>query len=145
MKRSLGLGITLIVLISGITLSPVPANAVFGLSKCEKVKAQVLAYEKTEKGFEAQYEPVNGKWSWFFSSAHSNDYWVLQKKIVDFEVNMFAYVRSNAQCFTTKQRAYANSVYYVWKHLQTYLRAQPDWINGFSFVPIVWDSIYSER
>ena len=90
------------------------------------------------------YAPVNGKWSWFFSSAHLNDYWVLQKKIIDFEVAIFAYDRVNLTCFTVKQQAYVKVVSKQWNELQRFVKGQPDWIAGFSFVPIVWDSIYDK-
>jgi hypothetical protein len=35
-------------------------------------------------------------------------------------------------------------VFKEWKDLQTFLKVQPDWIAGFNFVPIVWDSIYDK-
>lgn len=144
MKRLSIFGLTLTFLLSTLALSPFPAQAASVSANCKDVKAQVLAYEAKEKDFAAQYAPVNGMWSWFFSSAHRNDYWMLQKKIVDFEVSMFTYNLNHLPCFTVKQQAYAKVVYKEWKDLQDFLSGQPDWITGFSFTPIVWDSIYDK-
>ena len=144
MKRLYVVGLTLSFLIAGSAILPLSAQAASVSVDCAKVKTQVLAYEAAEKDFATQYAPVNGKWSWFFSSAHLNDYWLLQKKIVDFEVTLFTYDLNNMSCFTTKQQEYAKFVYKEWTDLQGFLKAQPDWINGFSFTPIVWDSIYDK-
>ncbi len=144
MKRLSVVGISLTLLVSSLVFMPASAQAASVSANCSKVKAQVLAYESQEKDFAVQYDPVNGKWSWFFSSAHLNDYWLLQKKIVDFEVTLFTYDLNHMSCFTTKQQAYAKFVYKEWVSIQGFLKAQPDWINGFSFTPIVWDSIYAK-
>jgi hypothetical protein len=144
MKRLSVFGLTLTLWLSGFVLNPVSAQAASVSGDCKNVKKQVLSYESKEKDFAAQYAPVNGMWSWFFSSAHRNDYWLLQKKIVDFEVTMFTYDLNHISCFTVKQQAYAKVVYKEWKDLQTFLTGQPDWITGFSFTPIVWDSIYDK-
>lgn len=144
MKRLSVLGLTLTFLFAGVAFFSQPAQAASVSADCAKAKAQVLTYEAKEKEFATQYAPVNGKWSWFFSSAHLNDYWLLQKKIVDFEVTLFTYDLNSMSCFTLKQQGYAKVVYKEWKGIQGFLKAQPDWISGFSFTPIVWDSIYDK-
>lgn len=144
MKRLSIFGLTLTLLLLSFILNPVSAQAASVSADCKNVKTQVMAYEAKEKDFAVQYAPVNGMWSWFFSSAHRNDYWLLQKKIVNFEVTMFTYDLNHISCFTPKQQAYAKFVYKEWKDLQTFLTGQPDWITGFSFTPIVWDSIYDK-
>lgn len=144
MKRLGIFGLTLMFLLSSLVMAPISAQAASVSAKCQKVRAQVVAYEAKEKDFAVQYAPVNGMWSWFFSSAHLNEYWLLQKKIVDYEVKMFSYDLDNLSCFTLKQQAYAKVVYKEWKDLQVFLKEQPDWIAGFSFTPIVWDSIYDK-
>ncbi len=145
MKRLSVFGLALTFLLAGIAVTPVSAQATSVSANCQKVKAQVMAYEAKEKDFAVQYAPVNGQWSWFFSSAHLNEYWLLQKKIVDYEVAMFSYDLDNLACFTLKQQEYAKAVYKEWKDLQDFVNAQPDWIAGFSFTPIVWDSIYDKE
>lgn len=145
MKRLSVFGLTLTFLLAGAAVSPVSVQAASVSANCQKVKAQVMTYEAKEKDFADQYAPVNGMWSWFFSSAHLNDYWLLQKKIVDYEVTMFTYDLNHLSCFTLKQQEYAKVVYKEWKDLQGFLKAQPDWIAGFSFTPIVWDSIYDKE
>ncbi len=142
MKRLYAFGLVPVMLLVNLVLVPVAAHAATVSADCQKVKVQVLAGEAKEKDLEQAYAPVNGKWSWFFSSAHLNDYWVLQKKIVDYEVARFTYDLDNLACFTLKQQSYAKAVSKQWSDLQIFLKAQPDWIAGFSFVPIVWDSIY---
>lgn len=144
MKRLSVYGLTLSFLLASVVFAPISAQAASVSINCQKVKAQVIAYEAKEKDFAVQYAPVNGMWSWFFSSAHLNDYWLLQKKIVDYEVAMFTYDLNNLACFTPKQQEYAKVVYKEWKDLQDFVNAQPDWIAGFSFTPIVWDSIYDK-
>jgi hypothetical protein len=132
------------IVLASLVFTPISAHAVTASAACQKVKIQVLAGEAKEKNFAQAYAPVNGKWSWFFSSAHLNDYWVLQKKIIDFEVVMFANDLAKLPCFTLKQQAYAKGVSKQWNDLQTFVAGQPDWLAGFSFVPIVWDSIYNK-
>ena len=138
------IGVSFTLLISALVFIPASAQAASVSANCSKIKSQVLAYESQEKGLAVRYEPVNGKWSWFSSSAYLNDYWLLQKKIVYFEVTIFTYDLNHMSCFTTKQQVYAKFVYKEWVAIQGFLKAQPDWINGFSFTPIVWDSIYAK-
>lgn len=143
MKRILALGVALGITISTlVTGGASAADPLPGSSECNKVKVQVLAYEKQEQIYKKEYEPVNGIWSWFFTSAHLNKYWKLQKEIVGFEVAMFAYDNENLSCFTPRQRAYAKAEIQEWTDIQTFLNETPDWVTGFSFIPIAWDSIF---
>lgn len=144
MKRLSVFGLAIAFALSSFLILPTPALAASVSVDCKNVKAHVTAEEAKEKAFAVEYAPVNGMWSWFFSSAHRNDYWLLQKKIVDFEVTMFTYDLNHLPCFTVKQQAYAKVVYKQWKDLQSFLTGQPDWISGFSFTAIVWDSIYAK-
>ena len=145
MKRLFIFGFALAFLLAGVVVSPVSAQTASASANCQKVKSQILSYQTKEKDFANQYAPVNGKWSWFFSSAHLNEYWLLQKKIVDYEASMFSYDLSNLSCFTIKQQGYAKVVSKEWNDLQIFLKGQPDWITGFNFTPIVWDSIYDKE
>lgn len=133
----LGIFISVIVVAGASGASPQP-----GSSACNKVKAQVLAYEKQEQIYKKSYEPVNGIWSWFFTGANLNKYWNLQREIVDFEVAMFTFDNRNISCFTPRQQAYAKTEIEEWKSIQKFLKETPNWITGFSFIPILWDSIY---
>lgn len=134
---ALGIMITTLVATGASAAEPLP-----GSSACNKVKAQVLAYEKQEQIYKKSYEPVNGVWSWFFTSARLNKYWKLQKEIVDFQVVMFAYDNKHLSCFTPRQRAYAKAEIQEWREIQTFIQETPDWVTGFSFIPISWDSIF---
>ena len=56
-------------LVLGLLGSSFPlAQALFGLSKCEKVKKQILAYEKTEKPMIADWQNYSGEWIAAYSS-----------------------------------------------------------------------------
>lgn len=144
MKRLSIFGLALAFLMASVVFLPVPVQAASVSANCQKVKTQVLVYESKEKEFATQYAPINGMWSWFFSSAHLNEYWLLQKKIVQYELAMFTYDLNHLTCFTPKQQAYIKVVYKEWKDLQDFVNAQPDWIAGFNFTPIVRDSIYDK-
>lgn len=143
MKRVLVSGVVLGIMIAALVATGASAESPLpGSSACNKVKAQVLAYEKQEQIFKKDYEPVNGIWSWFFTSAHLNKYWNLQKEIVDFEVAMFEYDVKNISCFMPRQQKYAKTEIEEWKSIQRFITETPDWVTGFSFIPIAWDSIF---
>lgn len=143
MKRILASGVALGIMITALVATGASAvDPLPGSRACTKVKAQVMAYEKQERIYKKDYEPVNGIWSWFFTSAHLNKYWNLQKEIVDYEVAMFAYDNKNISCFTPRQKAYAKAEIQEWTEIQTFLQETPDWMTGFSFIPISWDSIF---
>lgn len=144
MKRLGIFSFTLSFILASVAFFPTAAQAASVSANCQKVKVQVLSFESKEKAFAVQYAPINGMWSWFFTSANQNEYWLLQKKIVNYELDMFTYDLNHLSCFTLKQQAYAKVVYKEWKDLQDFVNSQPDWITGFSFTPIVWDSIYDK-
>ncbi len=143
MKRFLGVVIPVALLFSASTFVATSAQAVAPTAQCAKVKAQVAAYEKIEKVYSVKYASVNGKWSWFFTSVHQQESWLLQKEIVNFEVKLFAYYRANLTCFTLRQQDYAKAEYQKWIDNRDYLKNQPDWVAGINFIPIEWDSIFS--
>lgn len=143
MKRILASGVVLGIMIATLVATGASAaEPLPGSSACNKVKAQVLAFEKQEKIYKKNYKPVNGIWSWFFTSARLNKYWNLQKEIVDFEVAMFEYEVKNISCFTPRQQKYARTEIEEWKSIQRFIAETPDWVTGFSFIPIAWDSIF---
>ena len=143
MRRFLGVLIPVILVFSAGTFVASSAQAATTPAKCAKVKDQIKAFERTEKVYSVKYASVNGKWSWFFTNAHQQQSWLLQKEIVNFEVKMFTYYRANLTCFTVRQQAYAEAEYQKWKDYQGNLSTQPDWVAGINFIPIEWDSIYS--
>ncbi len=141
MKRFLASGLLVGIVLSGLSASIAPVNAAIVTTECKKVVSQIRSYEGQEKIFAKEYEPVNGIWSWFFTNAHLNKYWNLQKEIVNFEVKMFTHDVANLSCFTLKQQQYAQKELEEWKGIQSFINGTPDWITGFSFVPIDWESI----
>ena len=147
MKNPRALMLVLLVGLVGTAFSMLSlpsATAASASPKCAAVKTQVRAYAKLEKPLSVQYAPVNGRWSWTFATPNTDLYIDLQKQIVDLQVKMFTFSRANLGCFTPSQKVYAVNSLKNWKEIQANLSTRPNWLAGFSFVPIVWDSIYSK-
>lgn len=147
MKNSRALILVLLVGLVGTAFSMLSlpsATAASASPKCAAVKTQVRAYAKLEKPLSVQYAPVNGRWSWAFATPNTDLYIDLQEQIVDLQVKMFTFNRANLGCFTPSQKVYAVNSLKNWKEIQAHLSTRPNWLAGFSFVPIVWDSIYSK-
>ena len=106
MKRKLAAAL----LVMGLLASSVaPANAIFGLSKCEKVKKQITNEEKVGlllyKKYSTQRQIVlamdNPTWN-DLNSAHS-----YLPDFIDSDLRIFSLVDKNSSCFTTQQIAKA--------------------------------------
>ena len=125
-----------------------PAHAIFGLSKCEKVKKQILAYEKTEKPMIADWQNYSGEWIAAYSSKSQLEIQKRWTNIVNLEVKMYALETNNPKCFTNSQNIYIKNVYPNWKKQQQYNRFYPtsnnaDGGTGY-YTAISWDSIYNQ-
>lgn len=144
MNRIKIVGLVFLVLFASGVFSAQASSAASLPSKCVGVKTQVRAFEKMEKPLSVQYAPVNGKWSWYFATDNADFYIDLQKTIVDLQVKMFTFGKANLECFTPTQKEYITSSLKIWKDLKSELAVRPSWLAGFSFVSIVWDSIYSK-
>ena len=147
MKKLKVFGFALLIALTSAALSQVSsqsANGATSSAKCAAAKTQVRAFEKLEKPFSLKYAPVNGKWSWTFATPNTDQYIDLQKRIVDLQVKMFTFDRANLECFTPTQKEYAVSSLKIWKEIQANLAVRPDWLAGFTFVAIIWDSIYTK-
>ena len=145
MKKRVSIGFTVLILLGS---SLTPANAVLGLSACEKVKKQVLSYEKTEKPLIKDWQNYVGDWIWDYPS---DSRLKLQKRfvnIVNIEVKMYSLEINNPKCFTNSQNIYIKKIYPKWKEYQQINRAYPDANNADDgkgyFIPITWDSIYNQ-
>ena len=125
-----------------------PANAIFGLSKCEKVKKQVLAYESQEKALAQKWGPANGQLHSRFTLMQNQFFFSLHKSIVNLEVKMYTIEKNNPSCFTITQNEYINKVYPLWKEWESYYLNNPKYV----YVPrmyqtwnkISWGSIYNQ-
>lgn len=137
-------GLALLMLFSNVAYSVTASGAATLPAKCNGVKKQVRAFEKMEKPLSVEYAPVNGKWSWYFATDNADSYIDLQKTIVELQVKMFTFNKANLACFTPTQKEYATSSLKIWKDIQANLEVRPSWVAGFSFLPVVWDSIYSK-
>lgn len=136
--------LALLMLFSSAAYSVTASGAATLPAKCVGVKKQVRAFEKMEKPLSVEYAPVNGKWSWYFATENADSYIDLQKTIVELQVKMFTFNKANLGCFTPTQKEYATSSLKIWRDIQSNLGVRPSWVAGFSFLPVVWDSIYSK-
>jgi hypothetical protein len=130
-----------------LTSSMAPANAIFGLSACEKVKNQILSYEKQEKALAIKWAPANGKPHSDFSLSQNRYFFELHKSIVKLEVKMFTLEKNNPKCFTITQNELIAETYPTWKKWETYYKNQttyfylPRMYQKWSY--ITWESIYA--
>lgn len=126
--------------------SATPANAILGLSQCEKVKKQILAYENQEKPLAQKWAPASGQLHSRFSLAQNQIFYSLHKSIVNLEVKMYTLEKNNPKCFTITQNEYIKKVYPQWKEWENYYKFnrtyiyQPRMFNVWS--DISWGSIY---
>ena len=145
MRRKLA---SVIVVIGLLVTSMAPASAVFGLSKCEKVKKQVLAWQKIEKPMIQDWGNYSGNYFYKWESA---DALKIQKRfinIVNLEVKMYALEMNNPKCFTNTQNTYIKDAYKNWKSYQQKNKFYPNDNNGTDssgvYISIKWDSIYNQ-
>jgi hypothetical protein len=125
-----------------------PSQAIFGLSTCEKVKKQILGFEKIEKPMVDDWQNYAGNRIWDYPSESQL---TLQKRwtnIVNLEVKMYALELNNPKCFTNSQNIYIKDVYPKWKKDQMINRFNPTANNADNgagyYIRISWDSIYNQ-
>jgi hypothetical protein len=119
----------------------VPSFAVFGLSKCEKVKKQVLANEVGESFYQAAFSPANGARLNAFSYEDFSFYTEIWSEIVDWELYMYSFDWKYLECFTPSQVAFI-------------VKAKPNWeadkalpthgVTKNGFPSVTWGSIYNQ-
>jgi|LakMenEpi03Aug12_release.lakeMendotaPanAssembly.Ray.scaffolds.fasta_scaffold594403_3 hypothetical protein len=124
------------------------ANAIFGLGKCDKVKKQILKYEKEEKPLVDGWNYHSGKYYFEYSNYMQRElqkYWIT---LVNLEVKMYSLEKNNPKCFTNTQNDYINDVYPNWKSHQSRNKFYPNNNNGVDadnrYTKIAWDSIYNQ-
>ena len=115
MKRKLASAIVVFGLLAS---SMTPASAVFGLSKCEKVKKQILAWQEIEKPMIKDWQNYAGDWIWSYPSESHRELQNRWKNIVNLEVKMYSLEINNPKCFTNSQNLYIKDVYPKWKKYQ---------------------------
>ena len=145
MKRLL---VAVVVMMGLLTTSLTPANAILGLSKCEKVKKQILAYEKIEKPLVKDWQNYAG--DWIFDYSRESQLKIQQRwiNLVNLEVKMYTLEINNPKCFTNSQNIYINDAYLDWKKSQSINKFNPtannaDNGNGY-YISVNWDSIYNQ-
>jgi hypothetical protein len=145
MKRAL---ISLCLVLGMAVPFAAPSHAIFGLSKCEKVKKQILAYEKIEKPLVKDWQNYAGDWILSYSGESQlkiQQRWI---NLVNLEVKMYSLEINNPKCFTNSQNMYIKNAYPVWKKSQSINKFDPtannaDNGNGY-YTSVSWDSIYNQ-
>ncbi len=102
-----------------------PANAIFGQSKCEKAKSQVMKNYVREIQLLSEYKKAFGYASpeiGIKASAPSSTSVKMRvlKKTADFEFKNFNFVMTNYFCFTKSQHQYAIKMYDYWYMIKSY-------------------------
>ena len=139
---------TAVVVIGLLASSMAHADAILGLSQCEKVKKQILIYESQEKPLAQKWVPANGQLHSRFTLAQNKIFFNLYKSIVKLEVKMYTLEKNNPKCFTITQNEYINKVYPYWKERDNYYKFNPTYVFNPRLIPIwseiSWDSIYNQ-
>jgi hypothetical protein len=108
MQRKLASAIVIVGLLAS---SMTPANAIFGLSKCEKVKKQITNEEKVglllHKKYSVQRKIVLAKNNPTWNDL--NNAFNLLPDVYDSDLRIFSSVDKNLSCFTTQQVARARA------------------------------------
>ena len=126
--------------------SIVPAEAILGLSNCEKVKKEIRGLEKTEK---AKIMSWNRNWAGKDAinlvtyHKQSDQEWLY---IVNIEVKMYSLERNNPKCFTITQNLYIKKYLPLWQDIkQRIAYGESTNTDAISlFVKLNWDSIYNQ-
>ena len=140
MKRKLASALVVIGLLGS---SMAPADAALGLSKCEKVKKQVLKYEKTEVSLKKTISPFAGKSNMIFSIAQNKSYYSTMKKFVAFEVTYLQYMYNNSKCFTRSQNEFIDQAYKYGKQQQNNFNTTPYYFDEFQNAGLLWSYPYN--
>lgn len=145
-NRSMRIKLASAIVVIGLLGSSVtPANAVLGLSKCEKVKKQVLNYEKTEVSLNKAIKPFAGKSNMNFSITQNKSYYLMMKKFVAFEVTYLQYAYNNSECFTRSQNEFIDQAYKYAKQQQGNFDVNPYYINEFQNAGLLWSYPYNNN
>lgn len=128
---------TLLVNISSVA----PSQAIFGLSKCEKVKQQVLANERSESFYQAAYQPANGATFKGMSYPDYKYFTEIWSDLIQWEVQMYSYDSKNLTCFSASQQTFIGKVKPKWEALEA---ISQHGISGSNFPQVTWGSIYSQ-
>lgn len=114
--------------------SAAPATAAFGLSKCEKVKKQILSYEKKEIVLNRQVSSFAGQLAYQFSLSQNKSNYLKMKNYASFELTYLKYAYNNAKCFTRSQNEFINYSYKYAQDIQNLFISTPyfldAWQNG---------------
>ena len=109
MKRKFGSVIVILALLGSTIAFTAPASAVFGLSKCEKIKKQITNEEKVglllHKKYSTQRKIVLAMNSPNWNNLNNALSWL--PDVYDSDLRIFGLVDKNSSCFTTEQVARA--------------------------------------
>jgi hypothetical protein len=128
MKRKLASAVVVFGLLAS---SVTPASAVFGLSKCEKVKKQILSYEKKELSLSRTVSSFAGQPAYKFTISQNKSNYLKMKKYVAFEFVYIRFAYNNSKCFTKSQNEFINASYKYNSELQTMFETNPYFLDAW--------------
>jgi len=109
MRTKLASAIVILGLFGSSTASIVPASAVFGLSKCEKIKKQITSEEKVglllHRKYSAQRKIVLAMNNPSWNNLNNALSWL--PDVYDSDLRIFVLVDKNSSCFATQEVARA--------------------------------------
>jgi hypothetical protein len=109
MRTKLASAIVVLGLFGSSTASIVPASAVFGLSKCEKIKKEITSEEKVglllHRKYSTQRKIVLAMNNPSWNNLNNALSWL--PDVYDSDLRIFVLVDKNSSCFTTQEVARA--------------------------------------
>jgi hypothetical protein len=131
MKTKIASAIVILSLLGSSLASMTPANAIFGLSKCEKVKKQIISYEKREVTLSRQVSPFAGQLASKFTLTQNRSYFLKMKEYINFEFTYLKYAYNNSKCFTRSQNEFIDSAYKIAAELKYAYDSTPYFLDAW--------------
>jgi hypothetical protein len=120
-----------IVALGLLASSMAPASAVFGLSKCEKVKKQILSYEKKEAALNREVSSFAGQLAWQFTISQNRSNYLKMKNYAAFELTYLRYAYNNSKCFTRSQNEFISASYKYAQGIQNMFISTPYFLDAW--------------
>ena len=124
--------LTSVLIVMGLLSSSMaPASAVFGLSQCEKVKKQILSYEKQEVALNRGVSSFAGQLAYNFTINQNRSNYLKMKNFASFELTYLRYAYNNSKCFTRSQNEFINSSYKYAQDIQNMFISTPYFLDAW--------------
>ena len=133
-------------LVIGLLLSSIaPASAVFGQSQCEKVKKQILSYERKEVVLNRGVSSFAGQLAYKFTMNQNRSNYLKMKNFASFELTYLRYAYNNAKCFTRSQNEFISSSYKYAQEIQNMFTSTPYFLDAWQSNRILFTYPYGNK